>query len=313
MASMGSSIEKIELVAAPKIERFSRQVMDTDAIQSTLEKVDMLNVFEQSQNPLDRPALLPNQYKVRLSDVDETKMIRVVNSWDTGHASVFIDTNEVVRIRSEYQKKTPLLRSKILAYQLSQSLKEDEPLSNITVVVKKKRVNIQSGSQVLLQVDRKTAKAAQTDPVSLAIVWTNQIRDALGETTLTTDETEAIRAQGFNIVAGLLSPSNYQVTGRRLAGLASWYGPGFHGRRTANGSRFNMYALTAAHKSLPFGTKVLVTNRKNGKSCVVEITDRGPYVGPRIIDVSKGAASKLGMLGSGVARVTVDILAPKSK
>nr|WP_127752718.1 MULTISPECIES: septal ring lytic transglycosylase RlpA family protein [unclassified Devosia] len=94
-----------------------------------------------------------------------------------------------------------------------------------------------------------------------------------------------------------------------LSGVASWYGPGFHGRTTANGEKYNMHQLTAAHKSLKFGTKVRVTNKKNGKSVIVRINDRGPYVGSRIIDLSKGAAQAIGMIGSGTASVTVEILA----
>ncbi|WP_139802441.1 septal ring lytic transglycosylase RlpA family protein [Aurantimonas sp. 22II-16-19i] len=92
------------------------------------------------------------------------------------------------------------------------------------------------------------------------------------------------------------------------AGNASYYGTRFHGRRTANGERFNMNAMTAAHKSLPFGTKVRVTNRRNGKSVVVRINDRGPYAHGRVIDLSKAAASRIGMIHSGTAPVQIDIL-----
>lgn len=89
---------------------------------------------------------------------------------------------------------------------------------------------------------------------------------------------------------------------------ASWYGPGFHGRRTANGERFDQDGLTAAHKTLAFGTKVRVTNPANGKSVVVRINDRGPFVRGREIDLSKGAAQAVGMLGSGVAQVRLEVL-----
>lgn len=82
-------------------------------------------------------------------------------------------------------------------------------------------------------------------------------------------------------------------------GTASWYGPGFHGRKTASGERFNQYAMTAAHKTLPLGSRVKVTNLKTNKSIVVKINDRGPYVGGRIIDLSKGAAQALGINGTG--------------
>jgi rare lipoprotein A len=95
---------------------------------------------------------------------------------------------------------------------------------------------------------------------------------------------------------------------RTLSGVASWYGGKFHGRKTANGERYDMHKLTAAHKTLPFGTKVRVTNSRNGKSVVVRINDRGPFVGSRVIDLSRGAASAVGMIDSGVARVKLEIL-----
>ena len=88
------------------------------------------------------------------------------------------------------------------------------------------------------------------------------------------------------------------------ADVASWYGPGFHGRTTASGERFNQWALTAAHKTLPFGTRVLVTRGK--KSVIVRINDRGPFIKGRTIDLSKAAAQKIGC--SGVCKVTLKVL-----
>ena len=93
-----------------------------------------------------------------------------------------------------------------------------------------------------------------------------------------------------------------------ISGRASWYGHKFHGRRTANGEIFDSNALTAAHPSLPFGTKVRVTNLRNGHSVIVRINDRGPFVKGRIIDVSAAAARVLNMVNSGTARVQLDIL-----
>ncbi len=96
-------------------------------------------------------------------------------------------------------------------------------------------------------------------------------------------------------------------------GIASWYGPGFHGKKTASGERFNQNALTAAHKLLPFGTKLRVTNLSNGREVVVRINDRGPFSSRRIIDLSKKAAEKLGMLRSGTAKVRIAALDDKSR
>ena len=90
------------------------------------------------------------------------------------------------------------------------------------------------------------------------------------------------------------------------SGEASYYGPGFAGRPTANGERFNPAELTAAHRTLPFGTKVKVTNERNGRSVIVRINDRGPYAHNRVIDLSKGAAEKIGMLSSGTAQVKIE-------
>lgn len=91
-------------------------------------------------------------------------------------------------------------------------------------------------------------------------------------------------------------------------GLASWYGPGFHGKQTASGERFNQYALTAAHKILPLGTKARVTRLDNGRSVLVRINDRGPFAESRVIDLSRGAAERLGITTAGTARVRVQTL-----
>lgn len=88
-------------------------------------------------------------------------------------------------------------------------------------------------------------------------------------------------------------------------GVASWYGPGFHGKPTASGETYNQYAMTAAHKILPLGTTVRVTNLGNGKSALVRVNDRGPFVDDRVIDLSRAVASRLGVLGPGTARVRV--------
>jgi rare lipoprotein A len=93
-----------------------------------------------------------------------------------------------------------------------------------------------------------------------------------------------------------------------FSGRASWYGGRFHGRKTSDGSRYDQEQLTAAHRSLPFGTRLLVMNRRTGQACVVRVNDRGPFVGNRVIDLSRGAARELNMLSSGVAMVDCLVL-----
>lgn len=97
----------------------------------------------------------------------------------------------------------------------------------------------------------------------------------------------------------------------RISGWASWYGPGFDGNQSASGEIFNQNAMTAAHRDLPFGTKVRVTNLDNGRAVIVRINDRGPYVHDRIIDLSAGAARTLGLIQSGVAPVRLEVLGPQ--
>ncbi len=91
-------------------------------------------------------------------------------------------------------------------------------------------------------------------------------------------------------------------------GIVSWYGDKFHGRKTASGKIYDKNELTAAHKTLPFGTKVRVTNIKNGKSVVVEINDRGPFIKSRVLDLSKAAFSEIGKTSSGVMQVEYEVL-----
>src|SRR5881397_2557051 len=106
------------------------------------------------------------------------------------------------------------------------------------------------------------------------------------------------------------APAPPPITNGVQVGVASWYGPGFHGNRTANGEIYDQYELTAAHPSLPLGTRVMVTNLENGRAVQVRINDRGPFVGGRAIDLSYAAARTIGMVGPGTVRVRVEVLGP---
>jgi rare lipoprotein A len=117
------------------------------------------------------------------------------------------------------------------------------------------------------------------------------------------------------------NPASYEVLGKRYhvmessagyveKGIASWYGTKFHGRRTSSGERYDMYAMTAAHKSLPLPTYVQVTNLNNGRRVVVKVNDRGPFHDNRIIDLSYSAAYRLGILGKGTGFVELRAIDP---
>ncbi len=113
----------------------------------------------------------------------------------------------------------------------------------------------------------------------------------------------AVTVSSIDALAEPGSAASYTETISLQSGKASWYGPGFHGRRTASGERFNTNAYTAAHKTLPFGTKVKVTNARTGRSVVVRINDRGPCAHGRVIDLSKASARAIGI--NGLAQVTL--------
>jgi rare lipoprotein A len=112
----------------------------------------------------------------------------------------------------------------------------------------------------------------------------------------------------FLIASGCATTRPLAEGPRPEFGIASYYGHSHHGLRTASGERFDMHEMTAAHRTLPFGTRVRVTNLENGRAVVVTINDRGPWKKDRIVDVSYEAARELHMIGTGTARVRVDVL-----
>jgi len=154
----------------------------------------------------------------------------------------------------------------------------------------------------LVVVDEVTMLPDTTgDAANDALQATNRLRRLLG------------RAEPLTEIEGRPEPDaiaaayNWDVTSV-FTGRASWYGPGFHGRRTASGEVFNQNALTAAHRTLPFGTQVRVTNLSNNRQVVVRINDRGPFSHGRVLDLSAGAAREIGLHRAGVGSVRVEVL-----
>ncbi len=170
------------------------------------------------------------------------------------------------------------------------------------------RYTITIDGQELVEVNQGTRLADSTQTLAQdALQATNRLRRLIGN------------ASPINEIANL--PARKSVSTPKLPqqiafgnvnlnfqGMASWYGYDGSGSQTASGERYNPEALTAAHRSLPLGTKIRVTNTRNGRSVVVRINDRGPYIRGRIIDLSAGAARLLGMIGSGVAPVNLEVL-----
>lgn len=147
---------------------------------------------------------------------------------------------------------------------------------------------LMAGRDPILMIDDKLAASQGARPAGLVLKWMDNLRTAMGGVPFA-----RTASRGGSLFAG------------SAVGHASWYGPGFNGHRTANGERFDMWAMTAAHKTLPLGTLLLVTNLRNKRSCLVRINDRGPYVQGRMLDLSAAAARSIGIGGVGTVRIDI--------
>lgn len=211
-----------------------------------------------------------------------------------------IDLNQV--------ESKALERAQTLAERLKQ-LSQDKSFKAEDITVSANQSDnsytIKLKSEELVKVNQQVILPDTTNSLAVdALQATNRLRRLMGNAPALTAITNPNPTPSAN-KAGVAS---VQSVKSRRKGIASWYGPGFHGRLTANGERYNQYGLTAAHKSLPFGTQVRVTNLHNGRSVTVRINDRGPYIHGRVIDLSQGAADLIGLMSSGVAPVQLEIL-----
>lgn len=212
---------------------------------------------------------------------------------DQGRAlpEVLVGGRVILRVRSAAGGLAPWERGQIILERLRAAGRKGVDPKTIVPGFMGGEAVVRAGDMLLATADRETARANSLSPMLLAYTWANNLRLSLGVPAL--DREEAYRALS---------------RGRSLAARASWYGPGFHGRPTASGEIFDQNVLTAAHRSLPFGTLVLVRNPANGKSVLVRINDRGPYVPGRSIDLSRAAARAIGMEETGVADVELIIV-----
>lgn len=217
-------------------------------------------------------------------------------------AEIRVNDLLVIRVRTEYGGMDRLTRARMVAQRirgLTHSL-----AARIEPAFVGGEVVVRVDQQLIITVDDEVAKLNGSTRTGLAYVWSNHLRQALGEAPLPPPAAaEVIRPK-----TARPPQSSSRDSGRPLllqTGTASWYGPGFHGTRTANGEVFNQYELTAAHRTLPFGSRVLVTNLENGKAVAVRINDRGPFIPGRIIDLSFRAAQAISMDGLALVRLEV--------
>jgi rare lipoprotein A len=204
---------------------------------------------------------------------------------------------------SEDYTSDPVWRATSIAARLNQMHRDSVNAENITVSwdADQERYLIKVNDEELVEINPETLLPNSTNDLAEdALQVTNRLRRQMGN------------APPLREVAGRPRPAPQEVSVGpiqfSMRGMASWYGPGFHGNRSASGEVFNQNALTAAHRNLPFGTQVRVTNLNNGQSVVVRINDRGPYSGGRVIDLSAAAARAVGLIQAGVAPVSVDVL-----
>lgn len=234
-----------------------------------------------------------------LSDIDPEV---VANSWDEQDdhfASVTLNGKEIIRFRDNGNNNSEELVEDIAA-KLDELVRDNK-------FDPEKLLPAREGDLVAMRIDGTTiikfpvpevtepSKTPSSSPLETGLKIVNSIRNSFGVSTLPLSFLK-LAETAYQDVKGI----------GHFSGGASWYGGRFNGRKTSDGSKYDQEGLTAAHRSLPFGTKLLVMNRKTGDSCVVKVNDRGPFVDGRVIDLSKGAAKQLNMLGSGIA--TVDCL-----
>lgn len=201
----------------------------------------------------------------------------------------------------------PMQRAGAIAARLRQIHRDGTSAETITVRwdAQRERYVIQVGSEELIEMNADIILPDTTrNPAEDALQATNRLRRLLGSAPPLQD----IQDRPRPAVRVSVSPANRTGSTRVASGIASWYGPGFHGNRSASGEVFNQNAMTAAHRYLPFGTQVRVTNLNTGQSVVVRINDRGPFSRGRVIDLSAGAARAIGMIGSGIAPVSLEVI-----
>ena len=229
-------------------------------------------------------------------------------------AIVYFDNKEVGRYMETVAGFTPEARAKTLVARLKSFIQTKGNPNTVLPGIDKGTAVGRANGDILFTVDNKTAAFKKQTAFELSVEWVNNIRTSLGTQKFVRNNTLIASrgvSAGFSRSSLLSNSSLFSKDGLsgilRQTGIASWYGAAFHGRRAADGSVFNMHAFTAAHKTLPLGSVVKVTNLRNGKSCLVKITDRGPFIPGRVIDLSSAAAKEIGMLSSGVSKVKVEV------
>ncbi|MEM8806694.1 MAG: septal ring lytic transglycosylase RlpA family protein [Cyanobacteria bacterium P01_G01_bin.38] len=222
---------------------------------------------------------LPASARIKeVSDPDSFPRYRV---WFKDHALGDVsDADQAERLAQELRQL--LQREEVDPSLIQPDLDPDQP-------------GVKLGDEMLFTIEDQMAEVFGFSTPWMAVAWANNLRVALGAPPLDAGSVQ-------------MALHDYEPSEKQLKGTASWYGPYFHGRQTATGETFNQNALTVAHKTLPFGTLLKVRNRQTGRTVVVRVNDRGPYIGKRSLDLSKAAAQCLGSEKKGVIPYDAEIL-----
>jgi len=281
-----------------------------------------------------------NDSKVGVIGNDENVNSDLLVATNSAKVASFSNTGNTINFKKQVSSidNDPVQKASVIAARINELIKNNVDASKITVswktennsVVDNKadkkgffsqqpsgdsygalryRYTIEIDGQELVEVNQKTRLADSTQNLAQdALQATNRLRRLIGNaspiqeiTNLPTGKSVSTTNPPQKIAFG-----NVNLT---FQGMASWYGYDGSGSKTASGERYHPEGLTAAHRSLPLGTKIRVTNTRNGLSVIVRVNDRGPYIRGRIIDLSAGAARVLGMISSGVAPVSFEVLA----
>ena len=281
-----------------------------------------------------------NDSKVGVIGNDENVNSDLLVATNSAKVASFSNTGNTINFKKQVSSidNDPVQKASVIAARINELIKNNVEASKITVswktennsVVDNKadkkgffsqqpsgdsygalryRYTIEIDGQELVEVNQKTRLADSTQNLAQdALQATNRLRRLIGNaspiqeiTNLPTGKSVSTTNPPQKIAFG-----NVNLT---FKGMASWYGYDGSGSKTASGERYHPEGLTAAHRSLPLGTKIRVTNTRNGLSVIVRVNDRGPYIRGRIIDLSAGAARVLGMISSGVAPVSFEVLA----
>ena len=243
------------------------------------------------------PALYAGQQQAQAASIQGCSPEVEATVWQddsTEFASVSLNGKELLTFKGESGYASG--KAEELAARL-QELLDDRKFDASEIVPAR------SGSLATIQQDGNTVLSFESDSpddqTAAETSWklVNSIRLVFGAPTLPSSYLK------------LVDQAEQKTAGNStFSGQASWYGGRFHGRKTSDGHRYDQEKMTAAHRSLPFGTKLLVMNRKTGSTCIVEVNDRGPFVADRVIDLSRAAARQLNMISTGVALVDCLVL-----